>query len=240
MVFNFIDDFCLSDVTNPLSPSPIKGTKRKAQGGQSISYLNAGPKTKKRKLDPAYKLLREISTKHTAPFHMALGQLGARYYHNTKTNPELETLFKVIANGDNPMEAKIFDEQTSASIKGTLGLGQNLWDYLRARLQPHIFLTARSKLQAYTIKNNPPLDIFKNGVWINLGYALTTTLKEILELVEDYEPSLMSPNTLELNAFIVLKYDGSGSHAQMQGEDIHISTRNLILGMYISCICQLS
>ena len=67
----------------------------------SLSQSGIDAKSKKKKLDPAYKLLREICTKHTAPFHMALGQLGARYYHKTKTNPELETLFKVIATGDN-------------------------------------------------------------------------------------------------------------------------------------------
>ena len=222
---------CLSDITNPWSPA--KTTKRKASGPPPVPYLQAGPKSKKAKLDPAYQLLKEISKKHTAPFHMALGQMGARYYH--KADPELEKLFKLIANGDNPMKTKIFDEKKSASIKTTLGLGQNLWDYLRASLQPHVFLTARSKLQAYNIKQNPPLDIFKNGVWINLSYALPNTLKEILELKPDYEPSTLSPNTLELNALIVLLYDGSGSHQQMQGEDIEISTRNIIIGMY-KCI----
>ena len=146
-----------------MSPSPVKGIKRKT-GPRTVSYLDAGPKAKKVKLDPAYKLIKDISKKESAPFHMALGQLGARYYHKTKTNPELETLFKVIANGDNPMEAKIFDEKTSASIKGTLGIGQNLWDYLRARLQPHIFLTARSKLKAYTIKTTH-LSIFLKMVF---------------------------------------------------------------------------
>ena len=51
-----------------------------------------------------------------------------------------------------------------------------------------------------------------------------------LELIDNYNPSLDNPDSLELNALIVLKYDGSGSHVQMQGRDIDVSTRNLILG----------
>ena len=88
-------------------------------------------------------------------------------------------------------------------------------------------------VQNYTIKNNPPLDLFHEGVWINLSYVLPATLKEILELKKHFKPSILLPNTLELDAFVVPMYDGSGSHVQMQGDDIEIPTRNLILGMHI-------
>ena len=99
---------CLSDVTNPWSPA--KATKRKAQDPPSVSYLKASPQSKKRKFDAPFKLTKEISINESAPFNMALGQMGARYFHNV--NSELETLFKVIANGDNPMKDKIFDVKT--------------------------------------------------------------------------------------------------------------------------------
>ena len=50
--------------------------------------------------------------------------------------------------------------------------------------------------------------------------------------MEDYNPSIDSPDSLELTALVVLLYDGSGSHAQMKGNDIDINTRNIIMGMY--------
>ena len=78
--------------------------------------------------------------------------------------------------------------------------------------------------------NNPIIESYKNGVWCKLDYVLPVTFKEILELKENYKPSIESPNTLELDALVVLKYDGSGSHAQMQGDDIEIQTRNIIIG----------
>ena len=50
---------------------------------------------------------------------MALGDLGARYYH--KVDSEYEILFKAIANHDNPMKPKIFSEAECLSIKQDLG-----------------------------------------------------------------------------------------------------------------------
>ena len=162
---------------------------------------------------------------------MALGELGARFYHNI--NHEYEILFKAIANGDNPMKPKIFSEKTCLSIKQDIGIGQRKWDILRARLNPHVILTSRTKLQEFTIKQNPIVEQFLNGVWISLSNALPITLKEILETKEDFKPSSSTTNLLELEAFVVLMYDGSGSHEQMKGDDIDIWTRNIILGMYI-------
>ena len=217
---------CLSDITNPLSP---KGKKRKALS--SVTYLEASPTKKRAKLDPYYRKLREFSTNDTAPFHMVLGELGKRYYCNT--NSDYEILFKALAKGDNPMEAKIFSEKFCLSIKQDLGMGQRKWDILRARLHPHVILTSRSKLQAYTIKNNPPVEQFMNGVWISLGYALPITIRETLETIKDFKPSLATPNLLELDALVVLMYDGSGQHEDMKGDDIDLWTRNINLGMYI-------
>ena len=219
----------LSDIKNPLSPA--KGKKRKFLDDSSVSYLEASPELKKTKLDPHYKKLREFSTNESAPFNMALGEIGARYYKNI--NPEYELLFKTIANGDNPMKPKIFDEKTCLSIKQDIGIGQRKWDILRARFHPHIILTSRYKLQNYTIKQNPPVEQFLNGVWIPLSYALPITLKETLETKKDFKPSSSTPNLLELDAFIVLMYDGSGSHEQMKGDDIEIWTRNINLGMHL-------
>ena len=175
-------------------------------------------------------MLREFSHNEPVPFYTALGELGARYYH--KVDSEYEILFKALANGDNPMKSKIFSEKLCLSIKQGLGMGQRKWDILRARLHPHVILTSRSKLQAYTIKNNPPVEQFMNGVWISLSYALPITIKETLETIKDFKPSLATPNLLELDALVVLMYDGSGQHEDMKGDDIDLWTRNINLGMY--------
>ena len=136
-----------------------------------------------------------------------------------------------IATGQNPMEPKIFSPAMSKYIKETLGggIGQEQWDWLRGLLLPSVVLTSRSKLQSYTIENNAPKEPFHNGYWIRLDYALPTTLKEILELKDSYKPSVDNPDSLHLEALIVPMYDGSGSHVQMQGKDIDVSTRNLII-----------
>ena len=129
------------------------------------------------------------------------------------------------------MAPKIFSPDMSKYIKETLGggIGQEQWDWLRGLLLPSVVLTSRSKLQTYTIENNVPKESFNNGYWIRLDYALPTTFKEILELKDSYKPSANNPALLKLRALIVLMYDGSGSHLQMQGKDINISTRNLII-----------
>ena len=69
-------------------------------------------------------------------------------------------------------------------------------------------------------------------MWCPLSHALPRILKETLETKDGYNPSIDTPDSLELAAFIVLYYDGSGSHQQMKGNDIDINTRNIIMGMY--------
>ena len=133
-----------------------------------------------------------------------------------------------IAAGQNPMEPKIFSSEMSMYIKRRLLIGQVDWDWLRGLLLPSVVFKARSKLQAYTISQNPPKELFNHGYWIPLNYALPITLKETLELKKDYKPSPDNP----LKALIVRMYDGSGSHVQMQGRDIDISTRNMVLGVF--------
>ena len=118
------------------------------------------------------------------------------------------------------------------SNHSNLGVGQRKWDILRARFHPHIILTSRYQLQAYTINQNPPVEEFLNGVWIPLSYALPTTLKEILQTKKEFKPSSTTTTLLELDAFIVLMYDGSGQHEEMKGDDIELWTRNINLGIY--------
>ena len=91
-------------------------------------------------------------------------------------------------------------------------------------------LTSRWKLQKYAIDKHPPIELFENGVWLPLEYALPVLLKEILECEDNYCPSIDNPDTLELTALVVPMYDGSGSHLQVQGKDININTRNLVIG----------
>ena len=89
---SFIDDFCISDIENPLvDTTPKKGTKRK-MGAPVIPFSEASPKAKKRKLDPPFKSLLQTCEEHSVPFDVALGHMGARFYHNF--NPQLEELFK--------------------------------------------------------------------------------------------------------------------------------------------------
>ena len=88
---SFIDDFCYSDIENPLFETPIRGTKRKI-GAPVIPFSEASPKAKKRKLDPPFKNLLQTCIEHSIPFDIALGHMGARYYHGN--NSQLEELFK--------------------------------------------------------------------------------------------------------------------------------------------------
>ena len=90
-VFSFIDDFCFSDIGNPLVDTPQKCTKRK-RGPPVTPFLDAKPKAKKRKLDPPYQILKQTCKEHSVPFDIALGHLGTRFYHNV--DPQLEQLFK--------------------------------------------------------------------------------------------------------------------------------------------------
>ena len=69
-------------------------------------------------------------------------------------------------------------------------------------------------------------------MWCPLNHAVPRILMETLETKDGYNQSIDSPDSLELRAFIVLYYDGSGSHQQMKGNDIDINTRNIIMGMY--------
>ena len=59
-----------------------------------------------------------------------------------------------------------------------------------------------------------------------------TTLKEILQTKKEFKPSSTTTTLLELDAFIVLMYDGSGQHEEMKGDDIELWTRNINLGTY--------
>ena len=168
--------------------------------------------------------------KEDCPFNQLLGIIGSRYYHNV--DAKLEQLFKLIANGVNPMEGHIIDEQRCLQIKEDLGIGQPLWDALRSALLPGVILTSRYKLQNYAKQQYPPIESFLDGVWCPLSYLIPVTLKGmLLELVDDYEPSYECPDSLELTALVVLKYDGSGNHTQIQGQDIDIYTKHLILSM---------
>ena len=69
-------------------------------------------------------------------------------------------------------------------------------------------------------------------MWCPLSHALPRILSQTLDTKDGYNPSIDSPDSLELTAFIVLYYDGSGSHQQMKGNDIDINTRNIIMGIY--------
>ena len=89
---SFIDDFCISDIENPLvDTTPKKGTKRK-MGAPVIPFSEASPKAKKRKLDSSFKNLLQTCIEHSIPFDIALGHMGTRYFHNV--NSPLEELFK--------------------------------------------------------------------------------------------------------------------------------------------------
>ena len=148
-----------SDIKNPLSPTS-KGTKRKRDSGPGpgrpeTNFMKSSSSAKRYKLDPEYKSLKEKSHKHSVQFFVTLGHIGSRYYHNSPNNPNLDTLFKSLKAGVNPMDEKIFSEEKSQLIKNTVGggIGQHDWDWLRAELKPHVILTSRSKLQSYTIGN---------------------------------------------------------------------------------------
>ena len=157
MVTTFIDDFCLSDITNPLNRSPAKGVKRKrdpadvGQGpGRKLTKFNdASRSAKKARLDPEYKSLTEKAHRGSAPFSVLLGNIGSRYYHNSPIFPNLDKLFKAIANGENPMDNKIFSIDKSRHIGRNLS--QREYDSLRSDLLPSVVLTSRSKLQAHKI-----------------------------------------------------------------------------------------
>ena len=134
------------------------------------------------------------------------------------------------------MEGHIIDEKRCLQIKEDLGIGQPLWDALRHALLPGVVLTSRYRLQNYAKEQYPPLESFKDGVWCPLSYLIPVTLTGMLESQDDYKPSLDSPDSLELTALIVLMYDGSGNHTQIQAQDIDIYTKHLILGMHILCV----
>ena len=170
------------------------------------------------------------SEKVNCPYNMLLGILGRRYYHGKDT--KLEKLFELISNGVNPMEGRIVDEQRCLQIREDLGIGQPLWDALRSALLPGVVLTSRYKLQNYAKEQYPPLELFFDGVWCPLSYVIPITIKGMLESQDDYKPSPDFPDSLELTALIVLLYDGSGNHTQIQGQDIDIYTKHLILGTY--------
>ena len=172
------------------------------------------------------------SKKENCPFNQLLGIFGSRYYHNK--DAKLHKLFSLIENGENPMEGHIIDEQRCLQIREDLGIGQPLWDALRSALLPGVVLTSRYKLQNYAKQQYPPVELFLDGVWCPLSYVIPVTIKSMIEsLVDDYTPSLDYPDSLELTALVVLKYDGSGNHTQIQGQDIDIYTKHLILSMLI-------
>ena len=131
--------------------------RKKNPGRPETDFKNSSPSAKKAKLDPAYKIVKQISNKDGkkdgVPFFVLLGYMGSRYYHNV--DDKLYKLFDSLKVGINPMEKKIFSEEKSQHIKNSVGggIGQRDWDMLRAELKPHIILTSRSKLQSYTIGN---------------------------------------------------------------------------------------
>ena len=138
----------LSDVINPWLPTPQK--KPKIAGRPEGEFSQVSPQTQKARLDPAYKKLEDICETQNLAFSVALGKIGARYYHHINHNDlALRRLFVVIANGVNPLERKVIDEQTSLSIREALGIGQSDWDLLRKQLEPAASITARSSLQNY-------------------------------------------------------------------------------------------
>ena len=125
--------------------------RKKNSGRPETDFKNSSPSAKKAKLDPAYKIVKQLSNKEQ--FFVLLGHMGSRYYHNV--DDKLYKLFDSLKVGINPMEKKIFSEEKSQHIKNSVrgGIGQRDWDMLRAELKPHIILTSRSKLQSYTIGN---------------------------------------------------------------------------------------
>ena len=133
-------------------PSPQK--KQKVAGRPEGDFSKVSPQTQKARLNPAYTKLEDICESQKLAFNVALGKLGARYYHYINHNDlALRRLFVVIANGVNPLERKVIDEQTSLSIREALGIGQSDWDLLRKQLEPAASITARSSLQNYAKGN---------------------------------------------------------------------------------------
>ena len=61
-----------------------------------------------------------------------------------------------------------------------------------------------------------------------MNHLLSVTLKETLKLVEKFDVN--DPNCRELEALIVMLYDGSSNHVKMQGDDIDLPTNKLIMG----------
>ena len=189
--------------------------------------LESSPQSQRDKLQDEYDKLKTSAVTHDCPFNVLLGILGRRFYHNV--DPKLEKLFAQIASGINPLEGKIISEELCLHIRETCKIGQEKWDHLRQLLEPAVILSSRYKLQNYAIEKHPPLEFFLDGIWCPLNYVIPSTIKDLLECQEDYDPSIDNPDSLELNALAVLLYDGSGSHAQVQGKDIDINTRNIIL-----------
>ena len=132
--------------------SPMK--KPKIAGRPEGVFSEVSPQTQKARLDPAYKKLENICETQNLAFNVAIGKLGARYYHYINHDDlALRRLFVVIANGVNPLQKKVIDEKTSLCIREALGIGQSDWDLLRKQLEPAASITARSSLQNYAKGN---------------------------------------------------------------------------------------
>ena len=147
---NSITDESLNDITNPILKNTVK---KKSSGRPSIPLLECSPQAQRDKLKDEYRCLKTTSEKENCPFNMLLGILGRRYYHNI--DAPLEKLFSLIANGVNPMEGRIIDEQRCLQIREDLGIGQPLWDALRNALLPGVVLTSRYRLQNYAKEQYP-------------------------------------------------------------------------------------
>ena len=198
-------------------------------GRPAKKFPNKGLKQQRVELDNLIDYLTNKAESFELSFGELYGKIGSRYYKTKENQPLMAETCDMIANNKNPLEEKVIDEAYSLHMKETLNIGEDKWDNLRALLLAvGVRITSRWKLQKHTSKLHANMEYFENGVWITLGHLLPQTLKAILELSDDFD--LDNPDSLELEALIDVFYDGSGSHQQMQGEDIDIPTRNLILG----------
>ena len=225
---NSISDGSLDDINNPLIDTP--STSKNKGGRPPKKLLDSSKRVQKSRLQSEFDRLKEICENEECTYNVLLGIFG-RLFCNHFNDQKLAKLFDIIASGIDPLEGKTLDEKTCHHIKECIKIGQAKWDHLRKLLEPAgVTITSRYKLQKYAIDKQPPIEKFENGVWLPLAYALPVILTETLECEDSYCPSNENPDSLELTALCVLMYDGSGSHAQVQGKDININTRSLVIG----------
>ena len=218
----------LEDTEESDDESVQQPPKKRARGRPALPFSKSGKRSRQKKLDEVYNLCIELSKKYDISFNEILGTTGARWYNGEGGNSDFAEMYQNISQNENPFATKKVSPEKALFVNETCDIGRSTYETLR-NTYSEANLPSRHAIEKVKKTLLLPKYDFCNGVRHPLKNVLVESVAETLKAIK-FDTSQLSGQP-KLKAYFTIGFDGSGSHAQAQGRDIFISTRNCIYGI---------